>query len=64
LLAATDDVLDIHGDSVRIWRPSIAGEFHGLLIQSGRHQADEAPDQVAAALLESSPVPLAAGRPD
>jgi haloacetate dehalogenase len=52
LLAATEDDIDIHGDPVEIWRPWVAGSIHCRPIQSGHHQAEEAPEEVAAALLE------------
>jgi haloacetate dehalogenase len=51
LLTATEDDIDIHGDPEMIWRPWIAGPLRRALIHSGHHQAEQAPDQVAAALL-------------
>jgi haloacetate dehalogenase len=51
LLAATEDDIDIHGDPVEIWRPWVAGSLEYRPIHSGHHQAEEAPDEVAAALL-------------
>jgi haloacetate dehalogenase len=50
LLQAAHDDLDIHGDPVAIWAPWIAGPFSAAMIDSGHHQAEEAPDQVLAAL--------------
>jgi haloacetate dehalogenase len=50
LLASTDDDLDIHGDPEAIWRPWAAGELRSGLIHSGHHQAEQAPDELAAAL--------------
>jgi haloacetate dehalogenase len=52
LLAAAEDDIDIHGDPVEIWRPWVAGRLGYKPIDSGHHQAEEAPEQVAAALLE------------
>jgi haloacetate dehalogenase len=51
LLAAAEDDIDIHGDPVEIWRPWVAGSVDGRAIPSGHHQAEEAPEEVAAALL-------------
>jgi haloacetate dehalogenase len=50
LQAAHDDI-DIHGDPVAIWRPWVSGSLSAAVIDSGHHQAEEAPGQVAAALL-------------
>src|ERR1700683_3161057 len=52
LLVSTDDDLDIHGDPESIWRPWAAGELSSRPIHSGHHQAEQAPDELAAALLE------------
>jgi haloacetate dehalogenase len=49
LQSAQDDI-DIHGDPVAIWRPWVAGDLSAETIDSGHHQAEEAPDQVAAAI--------------
>ena len=51
LLVSTDDDLDIHGDPEAIWRSWAAGEVRSRLIHSGHHQAEQAPDELAAALL-------------
>lgn len=51
LLESAEDDLDIHGDPVAIWQPWIAGELQHRLIPSGHHQAEQAPAQVADALL-------------
>jgi haloacetate dehalogenase len=58
LLVSTDDDLDIHGDPEAIWRPWTAGELFSRQIHSGHHQAEQAPDELAAALREFL------GRPD
>jgi haloacetate dehalogenase len=50
LLTATEDDIDIHGDPEAIWRPWIANELRTSQIHSG-HQAEQAPDEVAGALL-------------
>jgi haloacetate dehalogenase len=52
LLAATEDDIDVHGDPLEIWRPWVAGRLVGRPIRSGHHQAEEAPEEVAAALLD------------
>ena len=59
LLAATQDDLDIHGDPEAIWRPWVAGKLHSAPIQSGHHQAEQAPDELAQALREflAAPTP-------
>lgn len=49
LQAARDDI-DIHGDPIAIWRPWVSGPLSAAIIDSGHHQAEEAPDAVAAAL--------------
>ena len=58
LLASTGDDLDIHGSPEAIWRQWAAGELHSRPIHSGHHQAEQAPDELAAALREFL------GRPD
>ncbi len=59
LLAATQDDLDIHGDPEAIWRPWVAGKLRSAPIQSGHHQAEQAPDELAQALREflAAPTP-------
>jgi haloacetate dehalogenase len=52
VLSAKRDDIDVHGDPVRIWRPWVAGELHGGSVDCGHHQAEEAPGEVARALLE------------
>jgi haloacetate dehalogenase len=51
LLASTSDDLDIHGDPEAIWRPWVAGELRSEPIHSGHHQAEQAPEELARALL-------------
>ena len=59
LLAATQDDLAIHGDPEAIWRPWVAGKLCSAAIQSGHHQAEQAPDDLARALREflATPTP-------
>jgi haloacetate dehalogenase len=52
LLVSADDDLDIHGDPETIWRPWTAEGLRSHLIHSGHHQAEEAPEEVASALLQ------------
>jgi haloacetate dehalogenase len=49
LQSARDDI-DIHGDPVAIWQPWVAGSLSAGTIDSGHHQAEEAPGQLASAL--------------
>ena len=51
LLAATEDDIDIHGDPTEIWRPWVAGELSSGPIHSGHHQAEQAPEELSAALI-------------
>jgi haloacetate dehalogenase len=50
LLVSVDDDLDVHGDPEAIWRPWTAAGLQSRPIHSGHHQAEEAPDELAAAL--------------
>jgi haloacetate dehalogenase len=52
LLESARDDLDIHGDPAQIWSLWLAQPLRHLVIQSGHHQAEQAPDAVAAALLD------------
>jgi haloacetate dehalogenase len=45
-----DDMEDLYGDVLAVWQPW-AGDLHGVAIESGHHMAEEAPDELAAALL-------------
>ena len=51
LLESADDDLDIHGDPAEIWRPWIGGPFTHRVIPSSHHQAEQAPSEVADAIL-------------
>jgi haloacetate dehalogenase len=52
LLESAYDDLDIHGDPAAIWAPWLAQPLTHRVIDSGHHQAEEAPEQVAAALAD------------
>ncbi|MEV6635117.1 alpha/beta hydrolase [Actinoplanes sp. NPDC051470] len=52
LLEAAHDDLDLHGDPAAIWAPWIAGALRHRVIDSGHHQAEEAPGPVAGELLD------------
>ena len=52
LLESADDDLDIHGDPAAIWAPWLVHPLAHRVIDSGHHQAEEAPAQVADVLLE------------
>ncbi|MEU8244348.1 alpha/beta hydrolase [Actinoplanes missouriensis] len=51
LLEAARDDLDIHGDPAKIWAPWLRRPLRHRLIDSGHHQAEEAPEQVSAELI-------------
>jgi haloacetate dehalogenase len=51
LWSLRDDLEELHGDPVAIWK-SWADDVRGHRIDSGHHMAEEAPDELAAALLE------------
>ncbi|MDA0172429.1 alpha/beta hydrolase [Solirubrobacter taibaiensis] len=46
-----DDLEELHGDPVAIWRTWATGPLEGVTIDSGHHMAEEAPEAVAAALV-------------
>ena len=50
--SARDDLEDLYGDPVAVWRPWVDGPLSGARIDSGHHMAEEAPDSVAAVLTE------------
>jgi haloacetate dehalogenase len=52
LLESRHDDLDIHGDPAAIWAHWLARPLLHRVIDSGHHQAEEAPEQVAEELLE------------
>jgi haloacetate dehalogenase len=45
-----DDMQDLYGDVIAVWRPW-ATNIRGIVIDSGHHMAEEAPDELAHALL-------------
>ena len=45
-----DDLEELHGDPVAIWRAWVDGPLEGVTFDSGHHVAEEAPEAVAAAL--------------
>jgi haloacetate dehalogenase len=49
LWASKDDMVDLYGDPVAIWR-QWAFDVRGVEIESGHHMAEEAPEQLAAEL--------------
>ena len=51
LLESSRDDLDIHGDPCAIWAPWLQRPLSHRVIDSGHHQAEEAPEEVAQALL-------------
>ncbi|MGQ7794608.1 alpha/beta fold hydrolase [Faunimonas sp. B44] len=50
LWSLKDDLEALYGDVVGIWRPWVGGDLSGHGIDSGHHMAEEAPEQLAAAL--------------
>jgi haloacetate dehalogenase len=46
-----DDMEELYGDVVAVWR-AWADDVRGVAIDSGHHVAEEAPDALAAALLD------------
>lgn len=51
LLESADDDLNIHGDPAAIWAPWLASALRHHVIDSGHHQAEQAPRPLADALL-------------
>jgi haloacetate dehalogenase len=52
LLESAHDDLDIHGNPADIWAPWLTRPLRHHTIDSGHHQAEQAPDAVADALLD------------
>jgi haloacetate dehalogenase len=52
LYATEDDMEEIYGDPTAVWEPWVANTLESGPIHSGHHQAEEAPEELAAALLE------------
>jgi haloacetate dehalogenase len=51
LLQSAHDDLDIHGDPAAIWAPWLSQPLRHHVIESGHHQAEQAPAEVAGAIL-------------
>ncbi len=49
--STADDMQELYGDVLAVWRPW-APDLRGVAIPSGHHMAEEAPDQLAAALID------------
>jgi haloacetate dehalogenase len=47
-----DDMEELYGDPLAIWRSWVSGPLQGVRIDSGHHMAEEAPEQLAAELAE------------
>lgn len=54
LWADEDDMTDLYGDVLRVWRPWTT-DLSGGAIASGHHMAEDAPDELAQALLTFLP---------
>jgi haloacetate dehalogenase len=52
LLESAGDDLDIHGDPAAIWAPWLTHPLRHHVIDSGHHQAEQAPGPVAEALID------------
>jgi haloacetate dehalogenase len=52
LLVSLHYDLEIHGDPADIWQPWLAHPIDHRIIDSGHHQAEEAPGPVTEALLD------------
>jgi haloacetate dehalogenase len=52
LWATQDDMVDLYGDVLSVWRPWVAGRLDGAPIDSGHHMAEEAPEELVTALLD------------
>jgi haloacetate dehalogenase len=46
-----DDLEDLYVDPVAVWRPWVDGPLSGVAIDSGHHMAEEAPAELAGALI-------------
>jgi haloacetate dehalogenase len=49
LWAARDDMEELYGDPVQVWKPW-ADDVRGYSLDSGHHMAEEVPHEVAAAI--------------
>ncbi len=48
--SAHDDLEEMHGDPVEVWRSWLTGPVRGVKIDSGHHMAEEAPAELADAI--------------
>lgn len=48
--SARDDLEELHGDPVAVWRSWVTGPVRGVKIDSGHHMAEDAPQQLADAI--------------
>ncbi len=46
-----DDMEELYGDVLAVWRPWVSGPLHGGRVDSGHHMAEEAPQELAALLV-------------
>lgn len=51
LWSLRDDLQELYGDVLEVWRPWIAGGLSGKGLDCGHHMAEEIPDQLAAEIL-------------
>ena len=55
LWALKDDLEDLYGDVLAVWKPWTAASLEGQGLDCGHHMAEEAPEELAAALLAFLP---------
>lgn len=48
--SAHDDLEELHGDPVAVWRSWVTGPLRGVKIDSGHHMAEDAPEELADAI--------------
>lgn len=48
--SAHDDLEELHGDPVAVWRAWVNAPVQGVKIDSGHHMAEDAPEELAAAI--------------
>ncbi|MDA0179683.1 alpha/beta hydrolase [Solirubrobacter phytolaccae] len=48
--SAHDDLEELHGDPVAVWREWLTGPVRGVKLDSGHHMAEDAPDALADAI--------------
>lgn len=52
LWSSEDDMQQLYGDVLEVWRPWTTAALRGSRVRSGHHMAEDAPDQVAQLLVE------------